>query len=131
MVIKQQMKGNNMTQETVKTANIKVENMISSKGNKIANQFVIEECLHYSGSGSYTVIRKTFQSYNSIIARISTDPMGPNFIELDYKYWNYSKTTSKYRSLFLGENTKQTEAKIKSGEYVFADLNTNKLKEVA
>ena len=120
-----------MTQEQVKTANIKVENMISAKGNKIANQFVIEECLHYSGSGSYTVIRKTFQSYNSIIARISTDPMGPNFIELDSKYWNYSKTTSKYRSLFLGENTKQTEAKIKSGEYVLTDLNTNKLQEVA
>jgi hypothetical protein len=129
MVIKQITKGKNMTQ--LKTANLKVENMISSKGNKIANQFVIEECLHYSGSGSYTVIRKTFQSYNSIIARISTDPMGPNFIELDSKYWNYSKTTSKYRSLFLGESTKQTEAKIKSGEYVLTDLNTTKLKEVA
>ena len=123
------MKGNTMTQ--VKTASLKVENMISSKGNKIANQFVIEECLHYSGSGSYTVIRKTFQSYNSIIARISTDPMGPNFIELDSKYWKYSKTTSKYRSLFLGESTKQTQAKIKSGEYVLTDLNTNSLKQVA
>ena len=120
-----------MTQEQVKSTHLKVENMISSKGNKIANQFVIEEYLHYSGSGSYTVKRKTFQSYNSIIARITGDPMGPDFIELDSKYWNYSNTTSKYRRLFLGEGTKQTEAKIKSGEYVLADLNTSKLKEVA
>jgi hypothetical protein len=125
------MKGYNMTQEQVKSTHLKVENMISSKGNKIANQFVIEEYLHYSGSGSYTVKRKTFQSYNSIIARITGDPMGPDFIELDSTYWNYSNTTSKYRRLFLGEGTKQTEAKIKSGEYVLTNLNTSKLKEVA
>ena len=125
------MKGNNMTQEQVKSTHLKVENMISSKGNKIANQFVIEEYLHYSGSGSYTVKRKTFQSYNSIIARITGDPMGPDYIELDSKYWNYSNTTAKYRRLFLGEGTKQTEAKIKSGEYVLTDLNTNEVKKVA
>ena len=105
--------------------------MVSNKGNKIPNQFIIEEYLHQDGSPSYTVKRKTFQSYNSIIARITGDPMGPDFIELDPKYWNYSNTTSKYRRLFLGEGTKQTEAKIKSGEYVLTDLNTNKLKEVA
>ena len=120
-----------MTQAQVKSTHLKVENMISSKGNKIANQFVIEEYLHYSGSGSYTVKRKTFQSYNSIIARITGDPMGPDYIELDSKYWNYSNTTSKYRRLFLGEGTKQTEAKIKSGEYVLTDLNTNEVKKVA
>lgn len=120
-----------MTQETVRSTHLTVNNMLSSKGNKIPNQFIIEEWLHYSGSGSYTVKRKTFQSYNSIIARITGDPMGPDFIELDPKYWNYSKTTSKYRSLFLKENTKQTEAKIKSNEYVLTDLNTAKLKEVA
>ena len=131
MVIKQQMKGNNMTQKQVRSTHLTVNNMLSSKGNKIPNQFIIEEWLHYSGSGSYTVKRKTFQSYNSIIARITGDPMGPDFIELDPKYWNYSKTTSKYRSLFLKENTKQTEAKIKSNEYVLTDLNTAKLKEVA
>ena len=120
-----------MTQEAVRSTHLTVKNMLSSKGNKIPNQFIIEEWLHYSGSGSYTVKRKTFQSYNSIIARITGDPMGPDFIELDPKYWNYSKTTSKYRSLFLGENTKQTEAKIKSNEYVLTDLNKTKLKEVA
>ena len=117
-----------MIQEAVRSTHLKVENMISSKGNKVANQFVIEEYLHYSGSGSYTVKRKTFQSYNSIIARVTGDPMGPDFIELDSKYWNYSNTTSKYRRLFLGENTKQTEAKIKLGEYVLTDLNTTQQK---
>jgi hypothetical protein len=120
-----------MTQEAVRSTHLTVKNMLSSKGNKIANQFVIEEYLHYSGAGSSTVKRKTFQSYNSIIARITGDPMGPDYIELDSTYWNYSKTTSKYRSLFLGEGTKETEAKIKSGEYVLTDLNTKEIKEVA
>ena len=57
--------------------------------------------------------------------------MGPDYIELDSTYWNYSNTTSKYRRLFLGEGTKETEAKIKSGEYVLTDLNTKEIKEVA
>jgi len=42
---------------------------------------------------------------------------------LDKKYWNYSKTTSKYRNKFLNETTKETQAKIDSGEYVLKDLN--------
>lgn len=120
-----------MTQETVRSTHLTVKNMLSSKGNKIPNQFIIEEWLHYSGSCLYTVKRKTFQSYNSIIARITGDPMGPDFIELDSKYWNYSKTTSKYRSLFLKENTKETEAKIKSNKYILTDLNTNQQQKVA
>ncbi len=43
--------------------------------------------------------------------------------ELDREKWDYSKTTAKYRNLFLGETTKETEAKIKSGAYILADLN--------
>ena len=43
---------------------------------------------------------------------------------LDKKYWNFSNTTSKYRNKFLNETTKETIAKIKSGEYKLVDLNS-------
>ena len=95
-----------------------VQNMTSSNGNKVANQFIItneEE-------------EKFFQSYNSIIAKI-TYPIIDRKIGitittyLDKKYWNFSNTTSKYRNKFLNETTKQTMAKIKSGEYKLVDLN--------
>ena len=88
---------------------MKVENITSNNGNKIANQFII-----YDSDGS-----KYFQSYNSVIAKI--DPA--NNITLDQKYWNYSNTTSKYRNIFLEETIKDTRAKIKSGEYILTDLN--------
>ena len=73
----------------------------------VKNQYVIEgqDCT-------------LFQSYDSIIAR--KDNTG---ITLDTRTWDYSKTTGKYRNLFLGETKKETEYKIKSGEYKLADLN--------
>lgn len=43
--------------------------------------------------------------------------------EIDREKWDYSKTTSKYRAQFLGETTKETAAKIKSGAYILANLN--------
>jgi len=85
-----------------------VTNMQSSKGNNIPNQFVIT-----TDNGVY------FQSYQSIIARIFN-----GLVELDSKYWNYSKTTGKYRNIFLNENRKETEAKIASGVYKMVDLNS-------
>ena len=88
---------------------MKVTNMTSSKGNKIANQFIV-----YDTNGN-----KYFQSYNSIIAEI--DPA--NNIRLDEKYWNYSNTTGKYRNIFLGETMTDTKKKIKSGEYKLVNLN--------
>ena len=94
-----------------------VQNMTSSNGNKVANQFVING----KGGDEY------FQSYNSIIAKkeYSTDSWeGTLSILLDKKYWNFSNTTSKYRNKFLNETTKQTMAKIKSGEYKLVDLNS-------
>jgi hypothetical protein len=54
-----------------------------------------------------------FQSYKSIIIKIDKNRK----VNLG-KDWNYSKTTGKYRNLFLGETRKETEAKIKSGEYI-------------
>ena len=87
---------------------MKVTNMTSSKGNKIANQFIIE-----TEEGEY------FQSYRSIIA---FRPYGGK-IQLDREYWNYSVTTGKYRNLFLGENKKETERKIADGTYILTSLN--------
>ena len=94
---------------------MKVQNMTSSRGNKVANQFII-----YTESGS------VFQSYNSIIAKITDIKKDDNYyasVELDRKYWNYSNTTGKYRNIFLGETITETKKKIKSGEYILTDLN--------
>lgn len=87
---------------------MKVENMTSSKGNKVPNQFIIID----KNKGVY------FQSYNSIIAKKKAGR-----VYLDKRYWDYSVTTGKYRNQFLGETRKETEAKIKSGEYILTDLN--------
>ena len=62
-----------------------------------------------------------FQSYDSIIVKTTFED-GERAVYLDKTYWNYSKTTSKYRSVFLGESTKETERKIKGGLYKLVDL---------
>ena len=60
-----------------------------------------------------------FQSYASIIAVKGIDGK----ITIDRGKWDYSVTTGKYRNMFLGESKAETEKKIKSGEYILADLN--------
>ncbi len=90
---------------------VKVENMTSAKGNKIANQFVIQ-----TGDGLY------FQSYSSIIARKFFEN-GVKRVQLDDYYWDYSVTTGKYRNIFLNESKAETEKKIESGEYELVNLN--------
>lgn len=44
-------------------------------------------------------------------------------VYLDKEFWDYSKTTGKYRNRFLGESKKETEKKIKKGIYLLANLN--------
>ena len=85
-----------------------VQNMTSSRGNDIANQFII-----------MTEGITFFQSYSSVIAK--RDEHG--VITLDVNKWDYSKTTGKYRNQFLGETKKETQSKINSGEYRLEDLN--------
>ena len=87
---------------------MKVANMTSNKGNKIANQFVID-----TEKGIY------FQSYKSIIAFCSNEGK----VILDEKFWDYSTTTGKYRNQFLNEGIAETRKKIKSGIYVLKNLN--------
>ena len=67
----------------------------------VKNQFVISD-----NGNTY------FQSYNSIIVKRDIN----NKITLGND-WDYSKTTSKYRNMFLNETTKETEKKIASGIY--------------
>jgi len=82
--------------------------MTGNSGREVPNQFIIEV-----GNKTY------FQSYNSIIA---VDEPGKPTI-LDKRYWDYSVTTGKYRNQFLSETKKETEQKIKSGEYKLRNLN--------
>ncbi len=99
---------------------MRVENMTSSQGNKIANQFIITD----EGRGALGNFKKreTFQSYDSVIA-IKTIWEDETRIELDKSTWDYSTTTGKYRNQFLGETKKETQAKIDSGEYKLTNLN--------
>lgn len=96
---------------TLKSIEMKtsVYNMESSGGNSVPNQFII---LDENGN-------EFFQSYESIIAVKRTNGK----IELDSNYWDYSKTTGKYRNLFLNETKAETQAKINSGVYVLTNLN--------
>ena len=86
---------------------MKVENMTSARGNKIANQFIITD------KGE-----EYFQSYRSMIAKRSQGK-----IYLDEYYWDYSVTTGKYRNEFLGEGIADTRKKIEQGIYILTDLN--------
>lgn len=89
---------------------MKVTNMYSDKGNPVPNQMIIE-----TNNGTY------FQSYKSLIALRRNGK-----VYLDSRYWDYSKTTGKYRNQFLGENIKETREKIKIGIYELVDLSDPK-----
>jgi len=90
---------------------VKVKNMTSNNGNKIANQFIIRD-----GDVEH------FQSYDSIIVRRVTKPLH-TIIQLDENLWDYSVTTGKYRNIFLNETKKETQKKINLGIYELQDLN--------
>ena len=78
---------------------MKVKNMTSARGNKIANQFIIED--------GHKV---TFQSYDSEIVTIDYDN-GTIFVGNN---WDYSVTTGKYRNKFMHDNY-FTEMETKEG----------------
>ena len=72
---------------------MKVKNMTSRNGNKVANQFVITD----TDNGNNKTV---FQSYESMIAEIDYNNA---IITIGHNY-NYSVTTSKYRNMFFEEN---------------------------
>ena len=90
---------------------MKVKNMISSKGNAVANQFIV-----HLPNETY------FQSYKSAIVRTCWEE-GVKKVQLDRDKWDYSVTTGVYRNQFLGETKVETQKKIDSGEYELVDLN--------
>ena len=88
---------------------MKVRNMTSPRGNKVANQFIITDNHN----------NEIFQSYNTVIAMRNDS----GIVYLDKYSWDYSVTTGKYRNEFLGEGIAETRKKINSGEYILTDLN--------
>jgi|TARA_R100001480_G_scaffold151359_1_gene152632 hypothetical protein len=95
---------------------MKVENMTSNKGNKIANQFIVSDDFN----------NVYFQSYDSIIAKkqwIETKNGTVKKVLLDKNFWDYSVTTGKYRNIFLNETKKETQWKIDNGTYILTNLN--------
>lgn len=87
-----------------------VQNMTSSNGNKVANQFIVTLPENVT----------MFQSYNTVIAQNRNGE-----IVLDSKALEYSATTTKYLKLFLNtsDSKKQLQAKIENGFYQVEDLN--------
>lgn len=75
---------------------MKIENMKSNRGNKVANQFILE-------FGNYTAL----QSYSILIAvydhKNDTLYQDENF---------YSRTTSKYLNMFINEYQPLTISKV-------------------
>lgn len=86
---------------------VKVRNMTNRRGNTVPNQFIIQV-----DNTDY------FQSYRTIIAKRNVDG-----ITLDKDAWDYSRTTGKYRNIFLGETIADTRKNIKAGIYTLEDLN--------
>jgi hypothetical protein len=100
---------------------MKVKNIIGSHGNPVKNQFIITDVINEMSGNAI----EYFQSYDSIIAKrdcFRADQKSRK-VWLDINYWDYSKTTAKYRNIFLGEDTKTIKQKIKSGEYELVNLN--------
>ena len=88
---------------------IKVRQMTSTRtGNPVANQFEI-----FTPKGVY------FQSYSTLIA-FKPDT---GKLKLDSDYWDYSRTTSKYRNEFTRMSTPETKEAIKNKEITLTNLN--------
>lgn len=81
---------------------MKVKNMRSNNGNKVANQFIITDDN-----------KATFQSYNSEIVTIDYDA---KTITVGYD-WDYSTTTGKYRNMFMKDYGFREMATKKGFEY--------------
>lgn len=107
---------------------VKVENMNSPRtGKPVCNQYIIENAtIKVTNDIHDTLTGVAFQSYKSVVAFKAKyfDGLDDTIrVFLDKETWDYSLTTSKYRNVFLGESTKVTQEKIKSGEYELVDLN--------
>lgn len=91
-----------MLQNTVKVS------QFEGRNGAVKNQFIVR-----TPDGTF------FQSYDSLIV----GKMNDGRVLIDAKYWDYSKTTGKYRNQFLGETKAETEKNIKAGVYTLTNLN--------
>lgn len=97
-----------------------VEQMLTTRGNLAANQFIIHNANTIgTGSGETEILTGTaFQSYKTIIAIQTND--GRTILNEDY--WDYSRTTSRYLNSFLGNTPNETRSDIKKGKITFRHL---------
>ena len=72
---------------------MKISNLVNERGNRVANQFIVEN--------NNTI---TFQSYNSIVCEIRPASMGFKKVVVLGKDWDYSRTTTKHLGTFLKQN---------------------------
>lgn len=86
-----------------------IRNLTTSAGHPAANQIEVSNGF-----------RKEFWSYGVLIAVVEAGA-----VTLDEYYYDYSRTTGKYRNQFLGETKKETDKKIKAGLYELTDLNNS------
>jgi hypothetical protein len=93
---------------------VSVRPMTSRGGNELANQQIMSD-----------PAGETFVSYGTKIAYRSHKRYedGERRIVLDKDYWDYSRTTSKYRNEFLGFGIDECRRRISNGKIELADLN--------
>ena len=93
----------------------KPKRMIGRSGSPVRNHWLIDV-----GHGV------ALQSYNSIVAFRFTRKLGKfnkGDVLLDRGTWNCSRTTARYRKIFLREGIAKTTRKVHTGEYKLKSLN--------
>ena len=97
------------------TSFIGVEQMTSRSGNTVPNQTILSD-----------MTGKTFVSYGSKIVYKSktkgSDGL-PLEIIVDETYWDYSRTTGKYRNEFMNMGVQEVRNHIKNGRIKVGNLN--------
>ena len=97
------------------TSFIGVEQMTSRSGNVVPNQTILSD-----------MTGKTFVSYGSKIVYQSKDRASdglPLDIIVDENYWDYSRTTGKYRNEFMNMGVQDVRDYIKEGRIQVGNLN--------
>lgn len=72
---------------------MKISNLVNERGNRVDNQFVIE---------NDNIV--AFQSYDSMVCEIRPASMGFEKVVVFGKDWDYSRTTTKNLGSFLKQN---------------------------
>ena len=97
------------------TSFIGVEQMTSRSGNVVPNQVILSD-----------MTGRTFVSYGSKIVYQSKDRASdglPLEIIVDEDYWDYSRTTGKYRNEFMNMGVQDVRKYIKEGRIKLGNLN--------